>query len=204
MPNDLFKLLVIATVAFVAYNVLVKDGGLDGLIKNQGILNGLTSGPYDGEEEEEAVASAVQGVDAGANKKVVNNQIDDVHKNNTNVLVHPQMSNNFAPQGNFEPSNAHNFAQLDCFPKDQLVAKDLLPPEGGFAESNPAAQGQLSHRNLFESAHHAGLDTQSNSLRNANRQLRSDPLIPRRDVGPWHQSTFEADTNRRSFEIGSA
>lgn len=194
MPNDLFRLLVIAAVAFVAYTVLVKDGSL---IKNQGSLN---AEPYYGEEEQEE--ATLQGVDTGANKKVVNSQVDDVYNNNPNVLPHPQMSNNFAPQGNFEPSNAHNFAQLDCFPKDQLVAQDLLPPDGGFAESNPATQGQLTNRNLFESAHHAGLNTQSNSLKNANRQLRSDPLIPRRDVGPWHQSTYEADTNRRTFEIG--
>ena len=58
------------------------------------------------------------------------------------------------------------------------------------------------NRNLFESGHHAGLNTQSSTLKNANRQLRSDPLIPRRDVGPWSQSTIEADTNRRQFEIG--
>lgn len=200
MPNDLLKLLVIAAVAFVAYNVLVKDGGL---IKNQGTLNADVQTQAHAQAQE-AQEPPVQGIDAGANKHLVHSQVEDVYQNNSNVLPHPQMSNNFAAQGNFEPSNAHNFAQLDCFPKDQLVAQDLLPPEGGFAESNPAAQGQLMNRNLFESAHHAGLNTQSNTLKNANRQLRSDPLIPRKDVGPWHQSTYEADTNRRTFEIGMA
>jgi hypothetical protein len=136
-------------------------------------------------------------------KKTVHDQISDI-KHNTNVLPNPQISNNYAPQGNFSPSTSHNFAQLDCFPKDQLVASDLLPTEGGFAESNPAAPGHLMNRNLFESGHHSGLNTQSNTLKNANRQLRSDPLIPRRDVGPWSQSTYDGDTNRRPFEIGSA
>lgn len=206
MSNDLLRLLVIAAIAFVAYTVLIKDGSL---IKNQGTMN---AEPYSSvglgeEEEEEAHAHnnghVVHGIDSGANKKIINSQLDDVYKNNTNVLPHPQISNNYAPQGNFEPSNSHNFAQLDCFPKDQLVAGDLLPPEGGFAESNPATQGQLMNRNLFESAHHSGLNTQSNTLKNANRQIRSDPLIPRRDVGPWQQSTYEPDTNRRTFEIGT-
>ena len=68
--------------------------------------------------------------------------------------------------------------------------------------ANPSAQGTLSNRNLFEAGHHAGLNTQLNSLRNGNQQLRSDPLIPRVSVGPWSQSTYEADTNRREFEIG--
>lgn len=196
MSNDLLRILIIAAVAYVAYNVLIKDGSL---IKNDGVLQsemgqGETSAEHSAEHSAEGVQESVD-------KKVANNQIDDVYNgNNTNVLPLPQMSNNFAPQGNFEPGS--NFAQLDCFPGDQLVAQDLLPTEGGFAESNPAGQGQLMNRNLFESGHHAGLNTQSNSLRNGNRQLRTDPLIVRRDVGPWHQSTYEADTNRRTFEIG--
>ena len=115
---------------------------------------------------------------------------------NENVLPFPQISNNFASQGTFS-----NSAQ-DLYSRDEVTAKDLLPVEGGYADSNPAPQGTLSNRNLFEAGHHAGLNTQLNSLRNGNRQLRSDPLIPRVSVGPWSQSTFEADTNRREFEIG--
>jgi hypothetical protein len=205
MSDDLLRLVVIAAVALVAYQVLQGNG----LIKNTGALS---TEPYMGEEEEaEAEAEAETGEEGpvpseqGPPKRVVNSQIqDEIYKNNPNVLAHPQISNNFAPQGNFEPNSAHNFAQLDCFPKDQTQPKDLLPPDGGFAESNPAGQGQLMNRNLFESSHHAGLNTQSSTLKNANRQLRSDPLIPRRDVGPWNQSTYEADTNRRAFEIGTA
>lgn len=201
MTNDLLKLLVVAAVAFVAYNVLLKDGGL-GLIKNDGTVSVDVSGTDAGQPSN--VMDGVQGLDSGADKHTVHGQVDDVYQNNPNALPHPQMSNNFSPQGNFEPNNADNFAQLDCFPKDQIAPGELLPPEGGFAESNPATQGQLINRNLFESGHHAGLNTQSSTMKNANLQLRSDPLIPRRDVGPWHQSTYEADTNRRPFEIGSA
>lgn len=198
MSNDLLRILIIAAVAYVAYNVLIKDGSL---IKNDGVLQ---SDPFQTNAvSADSAEHSAEGVQESVDKKVANNQIDDVYNgNNSNVLPLPQMSNNFAPQGNFEPGNASNFAQLDCFPGDQLVAQDLLPTEGGFAESNPAGQGQLMNRNLFESGHHAGLNTQSNSLRNGNRQLRTDPLIVRRDVGPWHQSTYEADTNRRTFEIG--
>lgn len=204
MPNDLLKLLVVAAVAFVAYNVLLKDGGFS-LIKNDGTVS------VDAEASAEAdsgqpsnMMDGVQGLDTGTDKHTVHGQVDDVYQNNPNVLPRPQISNNSAPQGSFEPNGANNFAQLDCFPKDQVQPGELLPPEGGFAESNPATQGQLINRNLFESGHHAGLNTQSSTMKNANLQLRSDPLIPRRDVGPWHQSTFEADTNRRPFEIGTA
>jgi hypothetical protein len=193
MPNDFLRLLIIAAVGFLAYSVLVNDS----FIKNSGILNlDLASDkPHVPVHNEAGLGQDV--------KKTIHNQINDI-KHNTNVLPNPQISNNYAPQGNFSPSTSHNFAQLDCFPKDQLVATDLLPTEGGFAESNPAAPGQLMNRNLFESGHHAGLNTQSNTLKNANLQLRSDPLIPRRDVGPWSQSTYDGDTNRRPFEIGMA
>ncbi len=120
----------------------------------------------------------------------------NVEVGNHNVLPFPQISNNFAAQGTFK-SEPHGLSG-----RDEVTAQDLLPREGGFTESNPAAQGTLSNRNLFEAGHHAGLNTQLNSLRNGNQQLRSDPLIPRVSVGPWSQSTYEADTNRREFEIG--
>lgn len=130
---------------------------------------------------------------------------DQLYQTNTNVLPNPQMSNNYSSQGAFQPDHAHTFSQLDCFPKDNLKAEELLPREDKYHiwnESNPNVQGHLSNKNFIEAGHHYGLNTVSNSLKNANRQLRSDPLIPKKNVGPWLQSTYEADTNRRPFEIG--
>ena len=40
------------------------------------------------------------------------------------------------------------------------------------------------------------------SLRNANRQLRSEPANPQVKVSPWLQSTIEPDTDRKPLEIG--
>ena len=51
--------------------------------------------------------------------------------------------------------------------------------------------------------HHIGINTVGQSLRNANRQLRSEPPNPQVKVSPWNQTTIEADTNRRPMEIGS-
>ena len=136
---------------------------------------------------------------------MMNVKKDQLHKNNTNVLPHPQISNNSSPQGNFQPAQLSNFSQMDCFPKDQLSAKDLIPREDAYNvwnQSNPPVQGTLSNKNYVDSGHHFGLNTVGQSLKNPNLQLRSDPLIPQRQVGPWHQSTVEADTNRRPLEIG--
>ena len=198
MTYDMIRLLVIAAVALVAYNVLFKNGGL---VKNQGTLNLMP--------QIQTTHPAHQATQPQPHQAPhTHSQVDDVYKNNPNVLPHPQMSNQQGPAGIDTGagigSNLQAFGQLDCFPRDQLVAQDLLPTEGGFAESNPTVQGHLMNRNLFESGHHAGLNTQSSTMKIANLQLRSDPTIPRVPTGPWQQSTCEPDLNRRAFEIGMA
>ena len=47
-----------------------------------------------------------------------------------------------------------------------------------------------------------GIDTISNTLKNPSYDLRSDPIIPKRDVGPWNNSTYDADLARVPLEIG--
>jgi len=154
----------------------------------------------------------------GMPKKVYHSQVQSVDdpscshemlKNNTNVLPYPQISNNYAPQMDvnqqFTNSYTHEQVKLDCFPKDQLTAQDLLPREDGYntwQEVNPQAQGALTDQNFLEAGHHYGINTVGQSLKNANLQLRSDPVIPQVATGPWQQSSYEPDTNRRFFEIG--
>ena len=185
------KVLVMIILAVIAYNVL---SGSD-IIKNTGTLvTGARGGEPVKAPQVQVQAQIPSPMPSSQTLAPAGATHDDVYKTNPNVLPNPQMSNNFASQGNFLP----NSCQGPC----ELTAADLLPASStGFAESNPTPQGSLSNRNLFESGHHAGLNTQLNSLRNGNRQLRSDPLIPRVSVGPWGQSTYEADTNRREFEI---
>jgi hypothetical protein len=55
---------------------------------------------------------------------------------------------------------------------------------------------------LLKAGHHIGLDTIGQTLRNANLQLRSDPIISKAEVGPWNQSTIETDYARVPLEIG--
>ena len=43
---------------------------------------------------------------------------------------------------------------------------------------------------------------QSQSLRNANLQVRSEPANPQLNVGPWNNTTMEPDTMRVPLEIG--
>ena len=220
--DNILRLLILMVIAFAAYSVL--HGNTASLVPNKVMHGGYfplpaSIGP-DGQQGltvKQTSTGRPPLMPSVPQKHMENSQFqeintdymnaihsDTLYKNNTNVLPPAQISNVYTAQGAYQAPNSTNFAQLDCFPKDQLVSSDLLPRDGGFAESNPQGQGQLSNRNFFESGYHAGLNTQSNTLKNANQQLRSDPIIPRKDVGPWSQSTYDADTNRRPFEIGMA
>lgn len=92
----------------------------------------------------------------------------------------------------------------DCFPKDQLSPADLLPSDcnSKWAQSVPNCQGELGDMNFLTAGYHIGINTVGQTLRNANRQLRSEPLNPQVPVSPWLQTTIEPDTNRRPMEIG--
>jgi len=86
-----------------------------------------------------------------------------------------------------------------------LSAQDLLPQcaDSPYAQVIPNGQGSVNDGNLLNAGYHLGVDTVGSSLRNANRQLRSEPANPQVKVSPWNQTTIEADMNRRELEIGN-
>lgn len=106
-------------------------------------------------------------------------------KHNTNVMPYPQSSN-----GGAKPMTPH----------------DLMPlNNNGWQMSNPQTTGNLENRNFIETASHFGIDTIGSSLKNANHQIRSDPIVEQiPNITPWNNSTITPDLNRKHFEIGSA
>ena len=85
---------------------------------------------------------------------------------------------------------------------------DLLPAdhnsEWSALNPNSMKKGDILMPDLLQAGYHIGLDTIGQTLRNANLQLRSDPIIPVQSVGPWNQSTIEPDVGRVPLEIGQA
>jgi hypothetical protein len=81
---------------------------------------------------------------------------------------------------------------------------DLLPNDENseWATLNPAGVHDFNGVNLLKAGYHVGINTQGQSLRNANYQLRSEPPNPTTQVSPWNITTIEPDTNRRPLEIG--
>jgi len=82
---------------------------------------------------------------------------------------------------------------------------DLLPNDSNsqWAALNPNTmnKGDVLMPDLLQAGYHIGLDTIGQTLRNANLQLRSDPIIPKSIIGPWNQSTIEPDLGRVPLEL---
>ena len=147
------------------------------------------------------------------NTVVQNNTYNDVvdyvnegfDNENGNVEPSEGVENNevedLVPQG----SASGNQLPAECYPKDVLSSTDLLPGDANskWAQSTPNGEGSLTDKNFLNAGFHVGVNTVGQSLRNANRQLRSDPPNPQVKVSPWMQTTIEPDVNRKPFEVGA-
>ena len=133
-------------------------------------------------------------------KMMVIDGLDTGHSNGAIPLVSPPIQTQKAavavPQAPVQPGNYSS----------QSVAspQDLLPHDQNsqWSSLNPSGQGNIAAPDLLQAGYHIGLDTIGQTLRNANLQERSDPIIPKSMVGPWNQSTIEPDLGRVPLEVG--
>ena len=72
-------------------------------------------------------------------------------------------------------------------PSSQLLPKPS-PEAADFAQFAPK---NLQAQNFLTASQWVGLNTQGSSLKNANYDLRADPIIPKADVGPFMNSSIE-------------
>mgnify|MGYP000046983598 FL=1 len=89
---------------------------------------------------------------------------------------------------------------------EQVKPEDLLPKYGAeneFAKENPVSK-LLKEQNFLVSGYHVGVNTVMQSNKIPYQDIRSLPPIPKENVGPWNQSSFEQSPAqmRRFFEIG--
>ena len=90
-----------------------------------------------------------------------------------------------------------------CNNQPMTDPKELLPNDTNNEWSNIAPNNDLKDIKILNAGHHIGINSVGSSLRNANLQIRSEPVIPQTNVGPWNNTTIEADNLRRPLEIGS-
>ena len=134
-------------------------------------------------------------------------------------------SGNYSPQSSIPPMGPLSPAQRSLpSPVDTPSISSASSGSGGYSQkavANPTdllpqdANNQWSSLNptlnsgsgsqfpdLLQAGYHIGLDTIGQTLRNPNYQLRSDPIIPKQEIGPWNQSTIEPDYGRVPLEVG--
>jgi len=89
--------------------------------------------------------------------------------------------------------------------QDVANPSELLPKDDNsqWASLNPVSQSNPQMPDLLQAGYHIGLDTVGQTMKNANLQLRSDPVIQKGEIGPWNQSTIEPDLMRVPLEVGS-
>jgi hypothetical protein len=114
-------------------------------------------------------------------------------------------SSTSAPAEVYSESVIENLAQNRGYTAKPVAdPNDLLPKDSNsqWGELNTLNQGNIVMPDLLQAGYHIGLDTIGQTLRNANLQERSDPIIQKQDVGPWYQSTIEPDFGRVPLEVG--
>lgn len=89
-----------------------------------------------------------------------------------------------------------------CNNKPTMDPKELLPSDTNTQWSNIMPNNDLKNVGMLNAAHHIGTNTVGSSLRNPNLQIRSEPVIPQQQQGPWNNTTMEPDNLRRPLEIG--
>jgi len=80
---------------------------------------------------------------------------------------------------------------------------DLLPKGNSqWSNLNPSGKGEVENISHLQAGFWQGKDSISDSLRNANLQIRSEPPNPRNNVGPWNNSTITGNPYQVSLELG--
>ena len=151
-------------------------------VENEVVVNEVVEGFQDN-----SGAEPKEGEDAGAGADEADEEPEGV-------------AGNEVSQGSVDETEEN---RNECLPRNVLNAEELLP--SSYSSNNwdtPANPGGIDGPNFLNPEHLVGINTVGQSLRNANRQLRSEPPNPQVKVSPWLQTTIEPDTNRKPLEIG--
>jgi hypothetical protein len=109
------------------------------------------------------------------------------------------MVSNASLPSNAAPSIGSGYVGQAVADPSQLLPKDK---NSDWSKLNPSINSDPMIPDLLQAGSLIGLDTIGQTLKNANLQLRSDPIIVKQNVGPWNNSTYEADLGRVPLELG--
>ena len=103
------------------------------------------------------------------------------------------------------PAPSSSMASAPTTRHDTVQPADLLPPDSNAQwnmDNNLTSLSGMKMPSVTSATFLSGIDTIGQSMKNPNLQLRSDPVIPRVNTGPWNQPTIDDDAIRVSLDIG--
>jgi hypothetical protein len=187
--NMLFRTVLIVLAAFVLFALINYYNNKQSTMKSEKFFN------VNSNKSKETFDDLI-------NTQYAMNPVDNIKKETNAVVPAEPLGNEDYRAVDYQGQKLPN----DCFPKDRLSVDDLLPKDAAnskWAQVNPAGQGDVKDQNFLSTGYLIGINTVGSSLKNANLQLRSEPVIPKVSVGPFLNSTYEAsDVLRRPLEIG--
>lgn len=121
------------------------------------------------------------------------------------VIAQPDVKAVAAPV--LEPQEQQKQVEKVVAGNTQLTANDLLPTyddANEFAKQNPVSK-LLKEQNFLQAGYHMGINTVIQSNKIPYLDIRSCPPIPKAEVGPFYNSSYEqpVGSNRRFLEIGN-
>lgn len=123
-----------------------------------------------------------------------------------NLFQQPEVQNVTSMLGQDLSSNKPEFMGSEIqFPTtgQDILPMDLLPKSTVAGEFDEQPTADLAARNYLVTSANFGINTQSGTNKNANRQLRSQPFIPTNlNVSPWNVSSYTPNLYEKNFNIG--
>lgn len=130
---------------------------------------------------------------------------DTVQSETNNLFQQPQVQEVNTLLSQDISSNKPEFAGTEiqfATTGQDILPMDLLPKSNIEGEMEPATD--LAARNYLVTSANFGIDTQSGTNKNANRDIRSQPYIPvNMNVSPWNVSSYTPNLYERDFNIGN-
>lgn len=187
--NNKFLGLFIVLVIVVLVGVLYRYNGQKGLLSDS-----MSNNPFSNVGNVESTKSTQQGAEQ------MNKQPDSSSQQG----VKPVETTDGEQYLNVNGLTSGTPPNNTCNNKPVMDPKQLLPSDNNNEWSNIMPNNDLKNVGMLNAGHHVGMNTVGSSLRNPNLQLRSEPTIPQSNIGPWNNTTMEADTLRRPLEIGGS
>jgi hypothetical protein len=102
------------------------------------------------------------------------------------------------PYANYVPGKQRKLRDVDKFNAEAMLPKEKH--KDWF--DDPYESTSVKNTHLINIYRPIGINTISTTLKNANRQLRADPVNPKIGaISPWMNSSIEPDTNIRSQSL---